>query len=30
NDWWIAIAWCLGLIVLGYRWSTAQFNRDPK
>nr|WSW65853.1 ABC transporter permease [Streptomyces sp. NBC_00995] len=27
---WIAIAWCVGLAVLGYRWSTAQFNRDPK
>ncbi|MGW1274069.1 ABC transporter permease [Streptomyces sp. NPDC002491] len=27
---WIAIAWCIGLIVLGHRWSTAQFNRDPK
>ncbi|MEV6614943.1 ABC transporter permease [Streptomyces sp. NPDC051051] len=27
---WIAIAWCLGLTVLGHRWSTASFNRDPK
>ncbi|MFE7708098.1 ABC transporter permease [Streptomyces sp. NPDC057486] len=27
---WIAIVWCVGLTVLGYRWSTAQFNRDPK
>ncbi|AZK92463.1 MULTISPECIES: ABC transporter permease [Streptomyces] len=27
---WIATAWCAGLILLGYRWSTAQFNRDPK
>ncbi|MGC5008396.1 ABC transporter permease [Streptomyces sp. NBC_00353] len=27
---WIALAWCLGLTVLGYRWSKAQFNRDPK
>ncbi|GAA2966425.1 ABC transporter permease [Streptomyces enissocaesilis] len=27
---WIAIAWCVGLIALGYRWSTALFNRDPK
>ncbi|MFD5557069.1 ABC transporter permease [Streptomyces sp. NPDC127068] len=26
---WIAIAWCVGLIAIGYRWSTAQFNRDP-
>ncbi|MEW1643851.1 ABC transporter permease [Streptomyces sp. NPDC091219] len=30
NNWWIALAWCLGLTVLGYRWSTAAFNRDPK
>ena len=30
NNGWIAIAWCLGLAVLGYFWSTAQFNRDPK
>ncbi|WP_329576604.1 ABC transporter permease [Kitasatospora sp. NBC_01250] len=27
---WIAVAWCLGLTALGYRWSTALFNRDPK
>ncbi|MFH8978764.1 ABC transporter permease [Streptomyces sp. NPDC017890] len=27
---WIAIAWCVGLTALGYRWSTALFNRDPK
>ncbi|MEU8674138.1 ABC transporter permease [Streptomyces sp. NPDC048560] len=30
NDWWIAVAWCVALIALGYRWSMAQFNRDPK
>ncbi|UXX91793.1 ABC transporter permease [Streptomyces sp. AD2-2] len=30
NNWWIAVAWCVGLTVLGYRWSTASFNRDPK
>ncbi|MEU6826081.1 ABC transporter permease [Streptomyces atriruber] len=30
NNGWIAPAWCLGLTVLGYRWSTAQFNRDPR
>ncbi|MFD8221287.1 ABC transporter permease [Streptomyces sp. NPDC059697] len=30
NNGWIAIAWCIGLTVLGYRWSTASFNRDPK
>ncbi|MET7608720.1 ABC transporter permease [Streptomyces avermitilis] len=29
NNGWIALAWCLGLTVLGYRWSKAQFNRDP-
>lgn len=27
---WLAIAWCLGLTVLGYLWSKAVFNRDPK
>ena len=27
---WIAIAWCVGLSLLGYRWSTSLFNRDPK
>ncbi|MET8829532.1 ABC transporter permease [Streptomyces sp. NPDC004610] len=27
---WIALAWCVGLTVLGYRWSASQFNRDPK
>jgi len=30
NNWWIAIVWCVGLTVLGYRWSMASFNRDPK
>jgi ABC-2 type transport system permease protein len=30
NNWWIAILWCVALTVLGYRWSTAQFNRDPR
>ncbi|MFE7571289.1 ABC transporter permease [Streptomyces sp. NPDC057539] len=30
NNGWIAIAWCVGLIALGYRWSTSLFNRDPK
>ncbi|MEU9093541.1 ABC transporter permease [Streptomyces sp. NPDC048428] len=30
DNWWIAIAWCVALIALGYRWSMAQFNRDPK
>lgn len=27
---WLAVAWCLGLAVLGYFWSTSMFNRDPK
>ncbi|WP_405622537.1 ABC transporter permease [Streptomyces sp. NBC_00076] len=30
NNGWIAIAWCVALIALGYRWSTSLFNRDPK
>jgi ABC-2 type transport system permease protein len=27
---WLAIAWCLALCALGYFWSKAVFNRDPK
>ncbi|MER6916949.1 ABC transporter permease [Streptomyces sp. NPDC000594] len=27
---WLALAWCLGLTALGYRWSTALFNRGPR
>jgi ABC-2 type transport system permease protein len=27
---WLAVAWCAGLTALGYRWSTALFNRDPR
>ncbi|MGW0417903.1 ABC transporter permease [Streptomyces sp. NPDC003015] len=27
---WLAVAWCLGLAVLGYLWATAKFNADPK
>ncbi|MCM2386725.1 ABC transporter permease [Streptomyces albipurpureus] len=27
---WTTIVWCLALSALGYRWSTAQFNRDPR
>ncbi|MDQ0951741.1 ABC-2 type transport system permease protein [Streptomyces phaeochromogenes] len=27
---WLALAWSLGLAVLGYFWSTAKFNSDPK
>lgn len=30
DNWWIALLWCLGLAVLGYRWSKAAFDRDPK
>ncbi|MFE1289774.1 ABC transporter permease [Streptomyces sp. NPDC058751] len=29
DNWWIALAWCLGLSFLGHRWSKAQFDRDP-
>ncbi|MDI3385071.1 ABC transporter permease [Streptomyces sp. B-S-A8] len=27
---WLTVAWSVGLAVLGYLWSTARFNRDPK
>lgn len=27
---WLAVAWCVGLTVLGYLWSRALFDRDPK
>ncbi|MFK0101764.1 ABC transporter permease [Streptomyces sp. NPDC091040] len=27
---WLAVAWCIGLTVLGYFWSRAQFEREPK
>ncbi|MBQ1098759.1 ABC transporter permease [Streptomyces sp. b94] len=27
---WLALAWCLALSALGYFWSKAVFNRDPK
>ena len=27
---WLAAAWCVGLTVLGYLWSTARFDDDPK
>ncbi|MFH8972429.1 ABC transporter permease [Streptomyces sp. NPDC017890] len=27
---WLAVAWCLALTALGYFWSAAKFNRDPK
>ncbi|MFF4714937.1 ABC transporter permease [Streptomyces eurythermus] len=27
---WLAVAWCVGLAVLGYAWSTSLFAREPK
>ncbi|MEW1858835.1 MULTISPECIES: ABC transporter permease [unclassified Streptomyces] len=30
DNWWIALIWCVGLTALGYRWSSALFDRDPK
>ncbi|GGV66713.1 transport permease protein [Streptomyces longisporoflavus] len=30
NNGWIALAWCVGLTALGYRWSKAVYNRDAK
>ncbi len=30
NHGWIAVAWCLVLTALGYRWSQALFNRGQK
>ncbi|MFE5296517.1 ABC transporter permease [Streptomyces sp. NPDC056632] len=30
NNGWIAVAWCLGLAVLGYFWSTSKFDGDAK
>ncbi|MFE1380882.1 ABC transporter permease [Streptomyces sp. NPDC058740] len=27
---WLAVAWCVGLAVLGYFWSTSKFDRDPR
>ncbi|MGW1074560.1 ABC transporter permease [Streptomyces sp. NPDC002537] len=30
NNGWLAVAWCLALTALGYSWSKAVFNRDPK
>ncbi|SOD84788.1 ABC transporter permease [Streptomyces sp. Ag109_G2-15] len=26
----LAVAWCLGLTVVGYLWSKAKFNREPR
>ncbi|MFJ8883698.1 ABC transporter permease [Streptomyces sp. NPDC102402] len=30
NNGWLAVAWCLGLTVLGYFWSTSRFDGEPK
>ncbi|CAM3490476.1 ABC transporter permease [Streptomyces albus] len=30
NNGWLALGWCVGLSVLGYLWTKAVFNRDPK
>ncbi|MFR9794476.1 ABC transporter permease [Streptomyces sp. MS06] len=30
HNWWIALLWCLGLTVLGHRWSKARFDREPR
>ncbi|MEU8794527.1 ABC transporter permease [Streptomyces sp. NPDC048643] len=30
NNWWIALAWCAALSILGWRWSQAQYNADPR
>ncbi|MER6570289.1 ABC transporter permease [Streptomyces sp. NPDC001093] len=30
NNGWLAVAWCVGLAVLGYFWSASKFNSDPK
>jgi ABC-2 type transport system permease protein len=27
---WLAVAWCVGLAVLGYSWSASKFDQDPK
>ncbi|XVU27361.1 ABC transporter permease [Actinoplanes sp. CA-054009] len=27
---WLAVAWCVGLAILGYRWSTARFSNTPR
>ncbi|MFH8224247.1 ABC transporter permease [Streptomyces sp. NPDC018057] len=30
NNGWIAVAWCVGLAALGYRWAKTVYDRDPK
>ncbi|MEX3105195.1 MULTISPECIES: ABC transporter permease [unclassified Streptomyces] len=30
NNGWLAVGWCVGLTILGYFWSTAKFDQDPK
>ncbi|NEB39674.1 ABC transporter permease [Streptomyces sp. SID14515] len=27
---WLAVAWSLGLVVLGYLWATSKFGQDPR
>ncbi|SNY51355.1 ABC transporter permease, partial [Paractinoplanes atraurantiacus] len=27
---WLAVAWCVGLTLLGYFWSTSRFGDDPR
>jgi ABC-2 type transport system permease protein len=27
---WLALAWCLALTVLGYRWAKARYTREPR
>ncbi|MFD6418098.1 ABC transporter permease [Streptomyces sp. NPDC060194] len=27
---WLAVAWSLALVLLGHRWATSTFNRDPR
>ncbi|SCE08521.1 ABC-2 type transport system permease protein [Streptomyces sp. di188] len=27
---WLAVGWCVALVLLGCFWSTASFARDPK
>ncbi|MFG3407615.1 ABC transporter permease [Streptomyces sp. NPDC048142] len=27
---WLAVGWSLGLVVLGYLWSTSKFSQDPR
>jgi ABC-2 type transport system permease protein len=29
NSWWIALAWCIAILVAGYVWSQGLYDRDP-